>query len=228
VCGSTKAIEAEALAGLCAAEAIGAVSDDAGAEQRGGVLVGECGGERVGEVFAHDAEFGVASVDVVAGEAGVLAQIFGVAEAVGAGAVGRVEPRDADAVAGFDRADGGTDGVDGADDLVTGDERKLGEREIAFHCVEVGVAESAGADADSDFVGSWGRVGEIIEVEWRLFGGRGLLEEHCAHEDILRAGVRVRFSSQFSENGHRVADLVSTPTEIAIAGEVPAPHDSTR
>src|SRR6266404_3430276 len=94
-----EAIETEAMSFLRAAETVGAVSNDAGAEQRSRVFVGERGGKWVGEVFPDNAEFGVASVDVVAGELGMLAKILGVALAVGTSAVGGVEPGDADSVA---------------------------------------------------------------------------------------------------------------------------------
>src|SRR6266436_4495677 len=149
-----EAIETEAMSFLRAAEAEGAVSDDAGAEQRSRVFVGEYGGQWVGEVFTNHAEFGVASVDVVAGELGMLAEILGVAPAVGASAVGGGGPGDADSVTSFQSADVGADRVDCADDLVAGDQREFGEREVALHGVEIGVAESAAVDADADFVGA--------------------------------------------------------------------------
>ena len=71
--GGAETVEAEALAFLRTAEAVGAVSDDAGTKQGGGVFVGEGGGKRVREVFANQTIFGVAPVDMVAGELRMLA-----------------------------------------------------------------------------------------------------------------------------------------------------------
>jgi hypothetical protein len=168
--GGAEAVEAEALSFLRAAEAVGAVSDDAGTKQRGGVFVGEGGGERVREVFANHTIFGVASVDVVASELSMLAEIFRVALTVGTGTVGRVEPGDAYAVAAFQLADVGTDDVDCADDLVAGDERESGEREITFHGVEIGVAETTAVNSDADFIGRGSGIREFGEVERGVLG----------------------------------------------------------
>src|ERR1700693_2384347 len=130
--GGSEAVESEALAILRSTEAVGAVTDDAGAEQRGGMLVGEGGGKRVREVCADDAVLGVAAVDVVSGEAGLLAKILGVAPAVGTGAVGGVEPGDADPITCFERVDAGAESVDNTNDLVAGDDGELGKRQVAF------------------------------------------------------------------------------------------------
>jgi hypothetical protein len=61
------------------------------------VGVVECGGEGEGEVGADERVFGVAAVDGVAGEGGIVAEIFFVAKAEGAGAVRAADPGDADA-----------------------------------------------------------------------------------------------------------------------------------
>ena len=95
--GGSEAEEADAFAGLGSGYAEAAEADDAGAEQWGDVGVVERGREGVDEVRAGEGVLGVASVDGVAGEGGVVAEIFFVAEAEGAGAVGAADPGDANA-----------------------------------------------------------------------------------------------------------------------------------
>ncbi len=91
-----------------------AVADQAAAEERcerGGVTLGE----REAEALVGDDPFGVAAVDVVAGEASLLAEVFAAAQAVAAAAAGPAEPRHPEAP---------PVGCD-PDDLVAGHERKL-------------------------------------------------------------------------------------------------------
>src|ERR1700740_663773 len=73
---SSKAIEAKPRTGARAAETIGAISDDSGAEQRRCVFVREGFRDGMGEVFADGGEFGVAAIHVVSGELGGVAEIL--------------------------------------------------------------------------------------------------------------------------------------------------------
>src|SRR5438477_7417568 len=72
----TESIEPEAIAFLNSAEPIRAVANDSCAEQRGSMFVGKYFWNQVSEVFADTGELRVASVDVIAGEASVIAEIF--------------------------------------------------------------------------------------------------------------------------------------------------------
>ena len=98
--GAAEAVEADALAALDARDAQAAEADDSGAEQRRGDDGVEAGGERIGEIGAHRGELGVAAVDGVAGEDGMVAEIFHVVAAEPAIAVDAADPGDADARAG--------------------------------------------------------------------------------------------------------------------------------
>jgi hypothetical protein len=149
------------------------------------VLVGEGRGDRVGEVFMNHTEVGVSAVDVIAGEAAVVAQVLVAAQAVRAGAIGGKEPGDADTVSFFIGEDVGAGGVDQADDLMAGDDREFGQWEIAFGDVQVGVTDRAGADANAEFVWAGRRVGEIAELEWCGFDRGGLGELHRTHGEIV-------------------------------------------
>ncbi len=111
--------------GCGAGDAETAEADDSGAEERGDVGVVEGVGERIEEVGTDEGVLGVASVDGVAGEDGVVAEVFFVATAEGAGAVGATDP--GDSYAGVERQFEGGSVDDLAYDLVTEDERLVGE-----------------------------------------------------------------------------------------------------
>jgi hypothetical protein len=142
-------------------------------------------GEGVDEVGADEGVFGVASVDGVAGEGGVVAEVFFVADAEGTGAVGaadpgdtdagHTDPGDADASVWGELGDAAFD--DFADDLVAEDEGLVDEGKVAFEDVEVGAADSAGKDAEEDVVGSKGWTGDFFDRE-RLVG---CMEDGCFH-----------------------------------------------
>jgi hypothetical protein len=89
---AAKAEEADAVAGLDLGYAESAEADDAGAEEWGDVGVVEGVGEREDEVGAFEGVLGLASVDGVAGEGGVVAEVFFVVSAEAAGAVGASDP----------------------------------------------------------------------------------------------------------------------------------------
>jgi hypothetical protein len=123
-------------------------------------------GQRVDEVGTDEDVFGVAAVDGVAGEGGVVAEVFFVAEAEGAGAVCAADPGDAHA--GACGEFGGCAFDDFAYDLVAEDEGLVDEREIAFEDVEVGATDSAGEDAEEDVIGGEGWRGDFFELEGRV------------------------------------------------------------
>ncbi len=138
--------------------------------QRSGAtwVLSSVGGQGEDEVGADEGVFGVAAVDGVAGEGGVVAEVFFVAEAEGAGAVGAADPGDADA--GACGEFGGCAFDDFADDLVAEDEGLVDEWEVAFEDVEVGAADSAGEDAEEDVAGGEGGCGDVFDLEG-LVGG---------------------------------------------------------
>ena len=126
--------------------------------------------ERVGEVGADENVLGIAAVDGVAGEDGVVAEVLFGAAAEGADAVGSADPGDADAHA--VGTVGGCAVDDFADDLVAGDEGLLDEGKIAFEDVEVGAADSAGEDAEEEV--AWGEDGrgDVFEAEGLVWGSQ--------------------------------------------------------
>ena len=173
--GGSEAEEADALAGLGAGDAEAAKADDSGAEERGDLGVVECGGERVDEVGAGGDVLGVASVDGVAGEGGVVAEVLFVAEAEGAVSVGSGDPGDSDASALGEFVGCSFYGLafdDLAYDLVAEDEVVAEGREVAFVDVEVGAADSAGEDAKDDVAGREFGARDVFDGEGGACGSR--------------------------------------------------------
>ena len=146
----TRQLAAERLAGMLER----AVADQSGAEQRRrlGVAIGGRQLEAVARV--GDGVFGIAAVDLVAGEERVVAQILLAAAAIEAGAVGMSEPRHADAVVDGEAGDAGAKRRHVTHDLMTENERQLGLRQLAVEDVEIGAAHPASGDLDEDLLGS--------------------------------------------------------------------------
>ena len=95
--GGAEAVEADPL-GL-AGQAQRPIADQPGAEQRRRLLVGIAGRQREAEALVGDRQLGVAAVDVVAGEAGAVAEVLAARAAVAALAAGPAQPGHADPVA---------------------------------------------------------------------------------------------------------------------------------
>jgi hypothetical protein len=138
------------------------VDGDAGAEEWGSGDGVECVGYGDGEA-AVDADCGgEASVAADAGGLGFRAEVFVAGAAPLADAAGVCLPADADALTDGGAVNVRTDGGDGADDLVAGDERVAADSPVVVDEVGVGVADTAVSDADLDLVGPElsGRVAE--------------------------------------------------------------------
>ena len=114
-----------------------AVADQAAAQQRRRLLVGELVGQRQAEALVGDGQLGVAAVDVAAGEAGVDAQVL-----APAGAVAGTSRRSSRATA---RRRGARPRCV-ADDLVAEDHRQLGRLDLVVAQVQIGAADRAGPD----------------------------------------------------------------------------------
>ena len=74
----------------------------------------------MGEVFADQSIVGVSAVDVVPGEAGVVAEILEAAETVLTSAVRLMKPGNADSITFFQYVDVFSNCIDEADDLMAG------------------------------------------------------------------------------------------------------------
>ena len=109
---------------------------------------------------------GIAPVDEVAGVAPLLAHRLPAGHAEFALAAGVVQPRHADQIALLDVGDAGPECRDGADALVTGNQGQLRlHRPIAFHGVQVGVADTARHHLDQYLARPGRGYGHVLDHE---------------------------------------------------------------
>ena len=160
-----EAVEPEPLG--VAREAERAVADQPGAEERRRLQVVVGVRDRQAVALVGDHPLRVAAVEVVAREAGRLAEVLAAREAIAAGAVRPAEPRDAEPAP----------VLGPADDLVPGDEWQLRVWELAVDHVEVGAADTAGRDAQQDLTRLRLRHRNLFEPQ-RL---AGRVKHHRAH-----------------------------------------------
>src|SRR5690606_1098973 len=109
-------------------EAPGAVADEARAEQRRGVLVGEAVGDRKGVADVRDHDVGIAAVAGPAGELRPVAQVLAAARAERAGPARPAQPRHAEAPADL-QIHAGPGRLHAPDDLMAGYARRAPGRE---------------------------------------------------------------------------------------------------
>ena len=171
---SADAEDGDGVAGAGSAVAQGVEGGDAGAEQRGGVGVGEFVGHEGEGVGGGDDVVGIAAVVVDAGDELVFAEDE-VAAAAGRAVVAvAAVPAEADALAELEERDVGADGVDDAGDLVAGDARDIGvPGHMAFLGERVAVADAAGLHANADMAGAG--IGELLLDELKRSAGGGYL-----------------------------------------------------
>jgi hypothetical protein len=87
------------------------------------------------------------------------------------------KPREADALARFQTLDIGADCVDPADNFVARDDRRQQVGELAVEDVQIGAANAAGGNADTDFAGS----GMPVRQFGPFKSGPGGLQHHRLH-----------------------------------------------
>ena len=101
-----------------------------------------------------DSRAGIAAIDLVAGEARVIAEVLLATPAIEARAVGPAEPRHADAVADGEALRALAEARHPAHDLMPEDEGQFGLRKLAVENVEIGAAHAASRNLDEDLAGS--------------------------------------------------------------------------
>jgi hypothetical protein len=165
-----------------------AIADQSGTEQRRslGVAVTFRQFEHIARVGHRVA--GIAAVDLIAGEARIVAEILLARAAIGASAVGPAEPGHTDAVADCQLRHALAERFDAADDLMPEHERQLGLVELAVENVQVGTAYAAGRHLDQDLPAPWLGHCDFGVLEWCA----GALKQHRLHarwprHDQLRA-----------------------------------------
>jgi hypothetical protein len=141
----SEAVEAEPAAAGDLAPAQRPVADDPGAQERGGVEVGEDLRDRIGEGLRDQRHLGVAPVGVVARVAGGFAQVLRPRLAEDTGSAGLAEPGDPDPVARPESSAAGTEPLHEPHYLVAGHERQPLAGEVTLDHVEIGPADAADA-----------------------------------------------------------------------------------
>src|SRR5580693_3513471 len=178
---AAKAVDAEPTAGRHVGPQQRPVADDAGAQQRSGVLVVDRLGQLVDESLVGDARVGVTPVHVPPGERRADAQVLGAAAAPGAGPVRAAQPRHAHPGADREPASARTQRVDPADDLMADSYLRALRREIALGQVQVGPADSAAADPDADLARARLRLRALHAAERSPVNGSALLYDPGSH-----------------------------------------------
>jgi hypothetical protein len=127
---------------------------------------------RIGDGF-----FGEASIDLVAREARVGAEIFLAAPTEIAHAAGPAEPWNADTINRFQIFDACADFFDATDDFVTGNDGQFGVGQFTIHDMQIGAAYRAGGYANANFAARKRARREFSRHEWssRFF------QNHRAH-----------------------------------------------
>src|SRR5262249_42989136 len=139
--------------------------DDARAEERGRVTIGEARWDGVCEVRRRDDELGEAAIDRPAGELGGVAQVLASARAVRADAARPVKPRDSHAIAAGAAGHMPADGGDRPYDLMAGHDGDAVLAKVALDGVKIGAADSARRDANEHVgLADFGR-GNVFERE---------------------------------------------------------------
>lgn len=127
---------------------------------------------------------GIAAVQSVACEPGIIAEILFALFAVGAASVCVSEPGNPDSLADGKLVRLLSRLYHCAYDLVAENQGKLGMRKLSVHYMEVGAAHSAGVHFDEDFFWTWHRDRNLLQLQqfpWSFqdhsahhFGGRHL------------------------------------------------------
>jgi hypothetical protein len=116
------------------------------------------------------------------------AEVLAAGAAVTASAVGGGEPRHTDARADREAIGVRSDGVDDADDLVSGSYLRAPWLQVTFGEVQVGTAHAATRDADSHVVVDGRRCFSLDASEWVRVDRSWMLDYPCMHgEGCTRA-----------------------------------------
>ena len=149
----------DGVASVRAAVAQGVEGGDAGAQQRCGIDVAKVVGDEGDGVGGGDYVVGIATIVVDTGDLLVFAK-HEVAAAAGLAVVAMAAmPAEANALAGLEDGNVGSDGIEYAGDFVAGNARKLDAGPHAQLGERIAVADPAGLNTNA-YV-SWTRLGEL-------------------------------------------------------------------
>ena len=127
------------------------------------MFVGKLFGDSVNKILRGNSVLGIATVYGVAGKGGMVAKIFSTAPAELAGAVGAMQPGDADARAEGKPGCAGSQLLNDSNDLVTRNYRRFLRNQFPFNDMKIGAADTATRDANQDFAISGRWSGIVLE-----------------------------------------------------------------
>jgi hypothetical protein len=139
---STKAIEAKPT--RITGHRQGSVSNEARAKQRGRVQVGIALRNPKTEAGIRNGIFGVAAIQLITREERVITEILTSGRAIGALAARSTQPRDSNPLTRLKPGNLIAQLRNGADNLVSWNERKLGSRQFSINHVQISAANRTG------------------------------------------------------------------------------------
>src|SRR3990172_298476 len=187
MCRGAEAEESDDLTVADLRQFDGAVADDACTEQRGGLLVGEYLGNRVGEILTDNHILCIAAVGILSGPFGVVAEVFAAGSAETAFAATGVQPGYSDPLLNAESAGGAAFVGYCPYYLVAQDYRPFRRWESALDFVEGGMAQAAERDLDEYLVFLWNGPGQFGEPQPVVLDRAGLIQHHCLHPDVSRS-----------------------------------------
>jgi hypothetical protein len=113
------------------------------------------------EIAARGCEFGVASVDAIAGEGGRVTEILITLEAIPAGSIGTADPGHTHAGAKWKFRRGSAGNL--TDDLVAGYQWLTPGSEFALDNMQIGPADTTGTDFDQNVAGRQFRLWDLTD-----------------------------------------------------------------
>ena len=121
--------------------------------------------QKKGVLFIGNGIFGKAASAGIAGEFGIIAEIFPVFEAVPAAAAGMAQPWDTDKVPGVEFCYPGADSRYGADNFVSENQGKLRIGEITVGNMQIGAADPTGMYLQKNLVRVGGGQGDLPKTQ---------------------------------------------------------------
>src|SRR5437588_8890805 len=155
------------------------IPDQSSTKKRRDMFVIEIVGELISKVLWHDSVLGVPAVGIVTGIAGVRTEILLLTAAKATGAVHVSKPGNSDPLSSVKLCDTSPDLVDLANDLMTWNERRSMQAEVAFDNMNIGPANGADVHLDSNVTGGRFRLINLLQnqrrfAHWFLVG-----QNHC-------------------------------------------------
>src|SRR5262249_36720680 len=143
--------------------------------------VSEAVRDGIDKVLMSRGVFGVAAIDGITGEFRSIAEVLTSADTVGATSIGLVQPWNPDARA-YPIARGTwAQAIDGADDLMSGNNAVFPRRQLALNHVKVGPADTAGVNSNQNFLFPGLRNWKLAQLERKALDWTGVPEHTRLH-----------------------------------------------